>query len=291
MAHPKPDVLSRTQITILSAADTATSPWKATALRTTLSARTIPDYQALHDCSRSRSSRQPQATVRPGGESARRLGGSRAARAGFPESAVFPRGPAACARGGVRGRSSRTSMRFSRNCGLRGDRDGTPQARGCSAPRSHDSLVDAGRVRRQHSRALLHQGGRRRRVCDWQRGPDVLVSGKTQFSSYLNNKNNRYEEAIGEATTSVTAIRSPRWATPTSFGQRLRGGASSCSATSWFACAPDGPFDATMLLVANWDDATLTGADRGSSADACDAAILRTSARRSDDLHAGRHPP
>ena len=29
--------------------------------------------------------------------------------------------------------------------------------------------------------------------------PTFFVSGKTQFSSYLNNKNNRYEEAIGEA--------------------------------------------------------------------------------------------
>ena len=36
-------------------------------------------------------------------------------------------------------------------------------------------------------------------VSTWQRGPDVLVSGKTQLSSYLNNKNNRYEEAVGEA--------------------------------------------------------------------------------------------
>ncbi len=33
-------------------------------------------------------------------------------------------------------------------------------------------------------------------LSDWLRGPDLLVSGKTQFSSYLNNKNNRYEEAI-----------------------------------------------------------------------------------------------
>ena len=37
-------------------------------------------------------------------------------------------------------------------------------------------------------------------MSTWQRGPDVLVSTKTQFSSYLNNKNNRYEEAVGEAT-------------------------------------------------------------------------------------------
>jgi len=37
-------------------------------------------------------------------------------------------------------------------------------------------------------------------VSTWQRGPEVLISGKTQFSSYQKNKNNRYEEAVGEAT-------------------------------------------------------------------------------------------
>src|SRR5205807_6202820 len=37
-------------------------------------------------------------------------------------------------------------------------------------------------------------------VSAWQRGPDVLVSTKTMLSSYLKNKNNRYEEAVGEAT-------------------------------------------------------------------------------------------
>lgn len=37
-------------------------------------------------------------------------------------------------------------------------------------------------------------------VSSWQHGPDVLISTKTQFSSYGNNKNNRYEEAVGEIT-------------------------------------------------------------------------------------------
>jgi hypothetical protein len=36
-------------------------------------------------------------------------------------------------------------------------------------------------------------------VSAWQHGPDVLVSTKTMFSSFQKNKNNRYEEALGEA--------------------------------------------------------------------------------------------
>jgi hypothetical protein len=94
-------------------------------------------------------------------------------------------------------------------------------------------------------------------VSTWQRGPDVLVSTKTQFSSYLNNKNNRYEEAVGEATNLrnrypmasmgfVFLVRSNVFDERGAFVYlrnqlaRLR--------------KPDGPFDATMVLVADWDD-------------------------------------
>lgn len=95
----------------------------------------------------------------------------------------------------------------------------------------------------------------------WQRGPDVLVSSKTQFSSYLNNRNNRYEEAVGEATNLrdrypmaamgyVFLVRSNVLDEEGAFIYlrnqltRLR--------------KPDGAFDATMLLVADWDEETLT---------------------------------
>src|ERR1035437_8941615 len=79
-------------------------------------------------------------------------------------------------------------------------------------------------------------------VSSWDHGPDVLISGKTQFSSYLNNKNNRYEEAVGE----ITNLREEQgaFAYLRDLLIRLR--------------KPDGAFDATMLLVADWDDATLT---------------------------------
>lgn len=94
-------------------------------------------------------------------------------------------------------------------------------------------------------------------VSSWQRGPDVLVSSKTQFSSYLNNKNNRYEEAVGEATNLrdrhpmaamgfVYLVRTNLFDEQGAFVYlrnqlaRLR--------------KPDGPFDATMLLAGDWND-------------------------------------
>ena len=86
-----------------------------------------------------------------------------------------------------------------------------------------------------------------------------MISGKTQFSSYLNNKNNRYEEAVGEATNlrdrhPLAAMGFAYLVRPTSFDEegafeylrnqlaRLRN--------------PDGFYDATMLLALDWDDET-----------------------------------
>jgi hypothetical protein len=94
-------------------------------------------------------------------------------------------------------------------------------------------------------------------VSSWQHGPDVMISTKTQFSSYLNNKNNRYEEAVGEATNLrdrhpmaamgfVMVVRTNVYNQDFAFAYlrdllvRLR--------------RPDGPFDATMLLAADWHD-------------------------------------
>ena len=97
-------------------------------------------------------------------------------------------------------------------------------------------------------------------LSDWLRGPDVLVSGKTQFSSYRNNKNNRYEEAIGQAhnlrhryplaamgfayLVRSTVLEDGAYEVLRDLLARLR--------------RPDGPFDATVLLVAEWDDETLS---------------------------------
>lgn len=96
-------------------------------------------------------------------------------------------------------------------------------------------------------------------LSDWLRGPDVLVSGKTQFSSYLNNKNNRYEEAIGEAHN--LRDRYPLSAMGFAFVVRsnvLEGGAFELLRDLLVRLRrPDGPFDATVLLVAEWDDTRL----------------------------------
>lgn len=96
-------------------------------------------------------------------------------------------------------------------------------------------------------------------LSDWLRGPDVLVSGKTMFSSFRNNKNNRYEEAIGEAHN----LRDRYPLAAMGFVYLVR---SSVFERGVFELLrdllvrlrrPDGPFDATVLLVAEWDDRTL----------------------------------
>lgn len=98
-------------------------------------------------------------------------------------------------------------------------------------------------------------------VSSWERGPDVLVSTKTQFSSYLNNKNNRYEEAVGE----VTNLRDRHPMAAMGFAFLVR--SNLLDEQGAFAYLrdllvrlrkPDGAFDATMLLVGEWDDLTLT---------------------------------
>lgn len=98
-------------------------------------------------------------------------------------------------------------------------------------------------------------------VADWRRGPDVLISTKTQFSSYLNNKNNRYEEAIGEAVN--LRDRYPMAAMGYVF--LVRDNVFEERAFELLRDLlvrlrkPDGPFDATMLLVGTWDDQLTLG--------------------------------
>jgi hypothetical protein len=98
-------------------------------------------------------------------------------------------------------------------------------------------------------------------VTSWQHGPDVLISGKTQFSSYLNNLNTRYEEAVGE----ITNLRDRHPMATTGFVYLVR--SNLMEEQGAFAYLrdllirlrkPDGGFDATMLIVADWDDATRT---------------------------------
>lgn len=96
-------------------------------------------------------------------------------------------------------------------------------------------------------------------VSAWQRGPDVLISSKTMLSSYLKNKNNRYEEAVGEATN--FRERYPMAAMGYAYLVRNNvhdeGGAYAFIRNLLVRLRkPDGAFDATMLLVADWSDET-----------------------------------
>lgn len=103
-------------------------------------------------------------------------------------------------------------------------------------------------------------------VSDWRSGPDVLVSGKSMLSSYRNNLKNRYEEAIGEAYNLrdryplaamgyAYVVRSNIFEEEGAFELlrdllvRLR--------------RSEGPFDATVLLLADWtsDPLRLIGVD------------------------------
>jgi hypothetical protein len=90
-----------------------------------------------------------------------------------------------------------------------------------------------------------------------RRGPDFLISTKTMFSSYRNNLRNRHEEAVGEISSLrrrhpmatmgfVFLVRSDIYSEEGSYAilrdilTRLRRAGIT--------------FDATMLLVASWDD-------------------------------------
>jgi hypothetical protein len=96
-------------------------------------------------------------------------------------------------------------------------------------------------------------------VSSWEHGPELLVSTKTQLSSYEKNNNNRYEEAVGEGLNLrerhpaasmgfAFLVRSNIFDGPDAWAQirsrllRLR--------------KPHGFFDATMLVALAWDEET-----------------------------------
>jgi hypothetical protein len=94
-------------------------------------------------------------------------------------------------------------------------------------------------------------------VSAWQRGPDVLISTKTQLSSYAKNRSNRYEEALGEAPN--LRDRYPLAAMGFAFVVRSNiyeeSGAFELLRDLLLRLRrPDGPFDATMLIVGEWND-------------------------------------
>ncbi len=96
-------------------------------------------------------------------------------------------------------------------------------------------------------------------VSTWQRGPDILVSGKTQLSSYGKNTNNRYEEAVGDGKN----LRDRYPLAAMGFAHVVRSTIMDEEDAFTFLRdrliklrKPHGFFDATMLLVLEWDDDT-----------------------------------
>lgn len=96
-------------------------------------------------------------------------------------------------------------------------------------------------------------------VSTWQRGPDILISGKTQLSSYGKNTNNRYEEAVGDGKN----LRDRYPLAAMGFAHVVR--STILDEEDAFTLLrdrliklrrPHGFFDATMLLVLEWDDKT-----------------------------------
>lgn len=93
-------------------------------------------------------------------------------------------------------------------------------------------------------------------VSDWHRGPDVLVSGKSMLSSFGKNLKTRYEEAIGEAYN----LRDRYPLAAMGYAYVVQGDVVGQKGVFGLLSdllvrlrRPDGPFDATMLLVAEWE--------------------------------------
>ncbi len=260
MAQPKPDVLTDFD-PILAAADTDASPWYTDAAD---GARKYePDRNLLH--------RIMEVPIAAGSADDQQTGRVAKAldawvahelrRGGFPEHAVFPR-------------ARQPRVLSGEFAALEAQLDTVMEL--LAAAEDQMKLLGMGTylrpVKLRHAIAKLRTlvpGSSDSNilgrfyvkevdvvVSDWRRGPDVLISTKTQFSSYLNNKNNRYEEAIGEATNlrdrypmaamgyvflvRDNIIEERAFELLRDLLVRLR--------------KPDGPFDATMMLVATWDD-------------------------------------
>lgn len=97
-------------------------------------------------------------------------------------------------------------------------------------------------------------------LAAWNRGPDILISTKTMFSAYGKNLKNRHEEAVGE----ISSLRRRHPMAAMGYAYVVRGDILD-QPNSYAALydilvrlrRPGETFDATLLLVADWDDASL----------------------------------
>jgi hypothetical protein len=94
-------------------------------------------------------------------------------------------------------------------------------------------------------------------MSSWQRGPDLLISTKTMFSAYRKNLKNRHEEAVGE----VSSLRRRHPMAAMGYAYLVR--RNIFDEDGAYAILYDilirlrrsaSTFDATMLLVADWDE-------------------------------------
>ncbi|GAB4000712.1 hypothetical protein [Nocardioides marmoraquaticus] len=97
-------------------------------------------------------------------------------------------------------------------------------------------------------------------LSSWKRGPDILISTKTMFSAYGKNLKNRHEEAVGE----VLSLRRRHPMATMGYAYLVRQdilGQPSSLATLYDILRrlrrPGETFDATMLLVIDWDESDL----------------------------------
>jgi hypothetical protein len=269
---PKPDVLAEIDH-VLRAADPDLAPWSRLRGSATDERIYVPDYAMLRDLLAVPVG-QGHAEAQQSGRVAKSLDAYVAyelRRAGFDESTVFPRArrPRVLPPDFAKTEAAIDGV-------LRALADYEATIPGRLKPSALRSAI----VRLAHTVPGLSETNVLGRfytkqvdavvLSDWLRGPDVLVSGKTQFSSYLNNKNNRYEEAIGEAHN--LRDRYPLAAMGFAFLVRtnvFEGGAFELLRDLLVRLRrPDGPFDATVLLVADWDSVTRTLATVEDPADA-----------------------
>lgn len=180
-------------------------------------------------------------------------------RSGFPEDAVWPRlrRPRVLAEGlsKLEAAVSELILQLSGDEANSGRRAREPALRRAireveaAMPGSHDAYILGDFYAKQ-----IDVG-----MSSWQRGPDLLISTKTMFSAYRKNLKNRHEEAVGE----VSSLRRRHPMAAVGYAYLVRSNV--YEEEGAYAILYDiltrlrrtsETFDATMLLVADWDDST-----------------------------------
>ena len=97
-------------------------------------------------------------------------------------------------------------------------------------------------------------------LSSWRRGPELLISTKTMFSGYRKNLKNRHEEAVGE----VSSLRRRHPMAAMGYAYLVRknifdedGAYAILIDILTRLRRPGEAFDATVLLIADWDDADI----------------------------------